>query len=160
MQLLITLKNFHSDLKTLLTYSRIQCRAWVVDSQPVNPKIPLFYGTINHLITFTKSAILGYPEPIDFNSQLHKIDLQEIYALGPQVSSSTEAFNLYFVSIDSSVSIALGYGLDDRGSRVRFPTEVGTFSLHRRVQNGSGAHPTSYPVDTRGSFPGGKADGA
>jgi hypothetical protein len=57
-------------------------------------------------------------------------------------------------SRDSSVSIALGYGLDDRGSRVRFPAGAGTFSLHRRVQNGSGAHPASYPMGTRGSFPG------
>jgi len=31
------------------------------------------------------------------------------------------------------------------------------FSLHRRVQNGSGAHPTSYPMGTRGPFPEGKA---
>jgi disulfide bond formation protein DsbB len=30
------------------------------------------------------------------------------------------------------------------------------FSLHHRVQTGSGAHPASYPVSTRGSFPGGK----
>jgi hypothetical protein len=55
---------------------------------------------------------------------------------------------------------ALGYGLDDRGSRVRFPAGSGNFSLHHRVQNGSGAHPTSYPVGTRDSFPGGKAAGA
>jgi hypothetical protein len=61
---------------------------------------------------------------------------------------------------DSSVGIALGYGLNNRGSRVRFPAGVGNFSLHRRVQNGSGAHPTSYPMGTRGSFLGGKAAGA
>jgi hypothetical protein len=36
---------------------------------------------------------------------------------------------------------------------------AGNFSLHR-VQNGSGAHPASYPMGTRGSFPGGKAAGA
>jgi hypothetical protein len=63
-------------------------------------------------------------------------------------------------SRDSSVSIELGYGLDDRGSKVRFPAETGIFSLHHSVQNGSGAHPASYPVNTRGSFPGGKAAGA
>jgi hypothetical protein len=57
---------------------------------------------------------------------------------------------------DSSVGIATGYGLDDRGSRVRFPAGAGNFSLHHRVQNGSGAHPASYPMSTRGSFPGGK----
>jgi hypothetical protein len=60
----------------------------------------------------------------------------------------------------SSVGIALGYGLEDRGSRVRFPAGAGNFSLHHRVQNGSGAHPVSSPMGTRGSFPGGKAAGA
>jgi hypothetical protein len=60
----------------------------------------------------------------------------------------------------SSVGIALGYGLDDRGSRVRFPTGAGNFSLHHRVHNGSGAHPASYPMGTSGSFPRGKAAGA
>jgi hypothetical protein len=56
--------------------------------------------------------------------------------------------------------IALGYGLDDRCSRVRFPEGAGNFSLHHRVQTGSGAYPASYPMGTTGSFPGGKADGA
>jgi hypothetical protein len=54
-------------------------------------------------------------------------------------------------SCDSSVGIELRYGLDDRGSRVRFPEGAGNFSLHHRVQNGSGAHPASYAVGTRGS---------
>jgi hypothetical protein len=60
-------------------------------------------------------------------------------------------------SRDSSVCIALGYGLDNQGSGVRFPAVAGNFSLHHRVQNGSGAHSASYPMGTRGSFPGGKA---
>jgi hypothetical protein len=60
---------------------------------------------------------------------------------------------------DSSVVIALGYGLDDRGSRVRFPAGAGNFSLYHRIQNGSGAHPASYQMGTRGSFPVGKAAG-
>jgi hypothetical protein len=68
-------------------------------------------------------------------------------------------------SRDSSVGIALGYGLDDRGSRIRFRGgggwgEAGNFSLHHRVQNGSGAHPASYPMGTRGSLPGSKEAGA
>jgi hypothetical protein len=61
---------------------------------------------------------------------------------------------------DSSVGIALGYGLDDRGSRVRFPAGAGNFSLPHRVQNGSGVHPVSYPMGTRCSFAGVKAAGA
>jgi hypothetical protein len=60
----------------------------------------------------------------------------------------------------SSVGIALGYGLDDRGFTVRFPAGAGNFSLHHRVQNGSEAHPASSTMGTRGSFPGGKAAGA
>jgi hypothetical protein len=70
------------------------------------------------------------------------------------------AFRLAFhdhQSRDSSVGIALGYGLDDQGSRVRFPAGAGNISFHHRVQNGSGVHPAFYPMATRGSFPGGKA---
>jgi hypothetical protein len=63
-------------------------------------------------------------------------------------------------SRDSSVGIALGYGLDDRGFRVPFPAGARNFSLHHRVQTGSGVRPPSYPVGTKGSFPGGKVAGA
>jgi hypothetical protein len=58
---------------------------------------------------------------------------------------------------DSSVGIALVYGLDDRGFRVRFPVGAGNFSLNHRVQNDFGAHPAFYPMGTRGSFLGDKA---
>jgi hypothetical protein len=50
----------------------------------------------------------------------------------------------------------LGYGLDGRGFESQ--QEIGTF--HHRVQNGSGSHPASYPMGTRGSFFEGKAAGA
>jgi hypothetical protein len=63
-------------------------------------------------------------------------------------------------SLDSSVGIALSYGLDNGDSRVRFPAGAGNFSFHHGIQNGSGAHPASYPMGTGGSFPGGKAAGA
>jgi hypothetical protein len=64
---------------------------------------------------------------------------------------------------DSSVGKALGYGLDDRGSRVQFPAGAGNFSLHHCLQNGSGAHPASYPMGIRSSslgvkWPGREAD--
>jgi hypothetical protein len=70
------------------------------------------------------------------------------------------SYSNFIESRDSSVGIVTGYGLDDRGSLVRFPAGAGNFSLHHRVQTGSGAHPASYPMGTRGSFPGGKAAGA
>jgi hypothetical protein len=43
---------------------------------------------------------------------------------------------------------------------VRILTEAGNFSFHYRVHTGFGAHPASYPMGTRGSFPRGKAAGA
>jgi hypothetical protein len=71
-----------------------------------------------------------------------------------------EFYALYFFSVrlvETIIGIALGYGLEDRGSRVRFPAGAGNFSLNHRVQTGSGTHPASYPMGTRGSFLGGKA---
>jgi hypothetical protein len=46
------------------------------------------------------------------------------------------------------------------GSKRPVPAGAGNFSLHHRVQNGSGAHPASYAMGARGFFPGGKAAGA
>jgi hypothetical protein len=57
-----------------------------------------------------------------------------------------------------SFSRSIGLALDDRSSRVRFPAGTGNFSLPHSVQNGSGAHPASYP-GTRVSFLGGKTAG-
>jgi hypothetical protein len=50
-----------------------------------------------------------------------------------------------------------GYGLDDRGTEVRFPAEEKGFSSILCVQTGSGAHPASCTTGTGGPFPGGKA---
>jgi hypothetical protein len=51
------------------------------------------------------------------------------------------------------------YGLNDRMNGIRFPAGAGNFFLRRHVQNGSGAHPASYPMGTGGSFPGVKRSG-
>jgi hypothetical protein len=60
----------------------------------------------------------------------------------------------------SSVGIVLGYRLDDWGFRVQFLTGAGNFSLHHCIQNSSRAHPASYPLGIKGSFPGGEAASA
>jgi hypothetical protein len=51
-------------------------------------------------------------------------------------------------------------GLRAGWSGVRASAGAGNFSLHHRVQTGSGVHAASYPVGTTGSFPGGKVAGA
>jgi hypothetical protein len=96
--------------------------------------------------------VCGYIRHIDIHGKILTWILEKLYI---RYGTGT-----YGESRDSSVGIALGYGLDDRGSRVRFPAGAGNFSLLYRVQNVSGAHPTSYPMGTRGSFPGGEAAGA
>jgi hypothetical protein len=53
-----------------------------------------------------------------------------------------------------SVGLLVGW------SGVRVPVGAGNFSIHHRVQTGSGAYPASYLTGTRGSFPGCKAAGA
>jgi hypothetical protein len=71
--------------------------------------------------------------------------------------SVLQVMTMYRKSRDSSVGIALGYRLDDWGSRVQFPVVAWNFFLHHCIQNGSRYHLASYPMGTRGSFPGGKA---
>jgi hypothetical protein len=51
-------------------------------------------------------------------------------------------------------------GLRTVWSGVRGPAGAGNFSLHHRVQTGSRIQPASYPMGTRGSFPGSKTAGA
>jgi hypothetical protein len=73
-------------------------------------------------------------------------------------------FSFFKSFVTSSIHLCLGLPLllveYSRGSRLRFQAVTGNFSFHHRVHNGSGAHPASYPMGTRGSFPGGKAAGA
>jgi hypothetical protein len=56
---------------------------------------------------------------------------------------------------NSSVSIVMGWMIG-----VRFPAEARDFSLLHSIQTSSGTHPASYPMGTKGPFPGGKATGA
>jgi hypothetical protein len=68
---------------------------------------------------------------------------------------------IYFKVSDFMIGFTMFYllPLDDRVSRIRFSAGAGNFSFHHRVQNGSGAHPASYPMGTKGSFPGVKRPG-
>jgi hypothetical protein len=64
-----------------------------------------------------------------------------------------------WVSRDSAVGIATGYGLDDRGDGVRVPVGSRFLSSPRRPDRLWGQH-TLLSNGYRGSFPGGKAAGA
>jgi hypothetical protein len=101
------------------------------------------------------------PSAVRVMNPVHKFESFQTIRPGSRLCIENLCYSPNVIkSRDSSVGIALGYGLEDRGSRVRFAAGDGNFSLHHRVQNGSGAHPAFYPMGTRGSFPGGKAAGA
>jgi hypothetical protein len=120
---------------------------------------------------FQVQRFLSLPPRLDHLWGMSKANRVSLF---PQADGQTDGFTLIINCVillrydiyndcksrDSSVGIALGFGLDDWGSRVRFPAGTGNFSLHHRVQKGSGAHPATYPMGSRGSFPGGKAAGA
>jgi hypothetical protein len=134
------------------TNSMEQSPSWEANSSSASQKIP-------RLIRNPKfyCRVHNSPSLVPVLSQRNPI-----YKLAPYFPKIHSNIILPYtpMSRGSSVGTALGYGLDDRGSRVRLPAGAGNFSLHHRVQNGSGAHPASYPMSTRGSFPGGKAAGA
>jgi hypothetical protein len=69
------------------------------------------------------------------------------------------SFSIIIKSRDISGGIALGYGLDDRGSRVRFPAGLGIFLFTTASRTATG--PTQPPIQwVPASLPGGKAAGA
>jgi hypothetical protein len=85
--------------------------------------------------------------------RLHNVELHNLYS-APNTVRVIKSRKLRWAGHEArigeinaytifEVGIALGYGLDDRDSRVRFPVGARNFSLHHRVQNGSGAHPAS-----------------
>jgi hypothetical protein len=61
-------------------------------------------------------------------------------------------FTLYYRSWDSSVGIGTGCT-----AGIRFPAGASDNSLLHSVQTGSGAHPATYLMDTRGCLPRNKA---
>jgi hypothetical protein len=77
------------------------------------------------------------------------------FSVFPTISRS--AWQKFDISRDCGLTVNLSqffefnclsfkYHHHHRGSRVRFSAGTGNFSLHHRVQNGSGAHPAPYPV--------------
>jgi hypothetical protein len=83
-----------------------------------------------------------------------------VFELFKQKRLSTYISNLYIHQSprDSIVGIATGYGLGERGVRVRVPVGSRIFTSPI-MQTGFGAHPTSYTMGTGGSFPGLKRPG-
>jgi hypothetical protein len=71
-------------------------------------------------------------------------------------------FLMYYLSAYRLSRISQWYsaGLRAGWSEVRVTVRAGNFFPHHRVQTGSGAHPASYSMGTKASFPGGKSAGA
>jgi hypothetical protein len=83
-----------------------------------------------------------------------------VYTEGPKkMCTNINRGYLRTQSEGSVAGIATGYGLDNRGVGVR--VLVGSRILSStNCPDHYGVHPTSFPMGTRGSFPGGKVTGA
>jgi hypothetical protein len=62
------------------------------------------------------------------------------------------------VRVGTGIAQWYSAGLRAGWSGVRVPIVGGNLSLHPRAQTGSGTHPASYTMGTRGSFPGGEVE--
>jgi hypothetical protein len=67
-------------------------------------------------------------------------------------------YHIYFIMLRARIAQWVWWR-SSGWTAVRSPEEMGDFSLLHVVQTGSGVHPTSSPIDTGDSFPGGKAAG-
>jgi hypothetical protein len=74
------------------------------------------------------------------------------YVAGVPTTTQRRSMNLLKLRTTSGAGIAQWYGAGPQAGwlGVRVPAETGNFSLHHRVQTGSGAHPASYPMGIRG----------
>jgi hypothetical protein len=80
--------------------------------------------------------------------------------IGDEVMKNIKQFASVPLSYGTGLAQWYSAGLLVGWSGVRVPAAAGSFSLHRRVRTGSGAHPDSCPVGAGGFFPGGGAAGA
>jgi hypothetical protein len=115
----------------------------------VGPSAKLLTGSTRKVTPLSKAAsIKGMGHATKPFRELHSHTSYFVVTTLPSIRA---------VTAQSVQRCATGWTIG--GTKVRFSAGSGN-SLHHRVQNGSGAHPASYPMGTRGSFPAGKADGA
>jgi hypothetical protein len=89
--------------------------------------------------------------------QEHKLQVFENKILRKIFGPAEEVSNLeHYIRSYSVIYTLLGYGLNDRGSISGRGWEL---FFHHCVPTSSGVQPDSYPMGTRGYFPGGKAAG-
>jgi hypothetical protein len=73
---------------------------------------------------------------------------------------NTQNYTIVTTSIEAGILQSVSRQATGWTARVRFLARARYFSLLYSVWTGSGAHPASHPMGTRGSFSGGKAAGA
>jgi hypothetical protein len=64
----------------------------------------------------------------------------------------THSYLIFHSLLETGISQWYSTGLRTGCSEVRVPAKVGNFSFHHAVQTGSGTHPVTYAMGTRGSF--------
>jgi hypothetical protein len=135
---------------------------WDAKSHPTSPEILRILRNLN-----VHYRVHNSPQLVPILRKMHPVHNLPPYfpqidpniilqptPMSSELSVPVRFFDPYFVSISH-----LTHAYYNPYARIRFPAGAGNFSLHHRVQNGSGAHPASYAMGTRGSFTEGKAAG-
>jgi hypothetical protein len=93
----------------------------------------------------------------DWVAQLHPHCCYIILANSSGYLCTRRKYWIKYITVGAEIAQWNSGGLRPGWSGVWDPAGAGNFSLHHLVQTDSGTHPASYPMFTRGSFPGGKA---
>jgi hypothetical protein len=102
------------------------------------------------------TAVSNLKAGITLESRGREFEIHREYGCIPTLFYFALLYLLY-EEPGSSGSKVSDYGLDDRAIGVRSPAGAKDFSSDLCVQTGSGAHPASCTMGTRGPFSGGKA---
>jgi hypothetical protein len=119
-------------------------------TQAFNQRIPGFLPQGTKQLTMNLTTRLNHVQRLRIRGTLPPLRHMISVVIKP-----THKFKFLQVQIRAGIAQWYSAGLRAGWSGVRVPAAAGNFSLHHRVQTGSEAHPASYPMGTRGSFPGG-----
>jgi hypothetical protein len=131
---------------------------WVLSNKfPCQHSVCIPY--LPHPSNMPRSSLLNFPN-LTILSELYQHDVRRCVIPRTDHFLHTSFSNSVINVLRGGIAQWYSSRLRAGWSGVRIPAGAGNFSLHHRIQTGSGAHGASYSMGSRRSSPGGKAVGA